>query len=438
MVSIMQSNARSEAKGIIKELVQKINQARPSSLQPKPYLYKKYVPDKFDYNPDGTVSNVSWKEEFVTDSSSSELLEWSWKYIEQEVQARTAVEKLAEMFQKPPDFVKNAFRSFLGGKQFSFENDVEILLDDLEGRKPSWHVEAKVYGIVPSEDSFTIASGIKLRKVLPQDLVFYESAFSRRDLLSPHSILEVSIIGYPGEMQDRVEVISIVMALFRETPAIVASYRMRPRSFVHFGGEYSKNRQFSNDPLVSINEEDVRNFSEFLELMQSRIPKAVLCNQPVDPLEMGIQRYLDSLRSQVLPEEKLMYAIMALEALFLENETELRFRLSARLSKLLGYLNEKPETVLVDTSQAYDLRSAHVHGASLTSEERIRCQDVLKRIWRYVRKTLIFYILNDVTSDGKKRQFLKQLDLALVDEEKSQIIKQLSQGATFQAREALK
>src|SRR2546427_7453406 len=171
--------------------------------------------------------------------------------------------------------------------------------------------------------------------------------------------------------------------------------------------------------------------------MQSRIPRAVLRNQPIDPLEMGLQRYLDSLRGQVLPEEKLMYAIMGLEALFLENESELKFRLCTRLAKLLAHLNEKPETVLVDTSQAYDLRSTHVHGSSLTSEERIRCQDVLKRIWRYLRKTLVFYILNDLTSDGKKRQFLKQVDLALVDEEKSQAIIRLCESVKFQARTVL-
>ena len=212
---------------------------------------------------------------------------------------------------------------------------------------------------------------------------------------------------------------------------------MNPRSFTQFGGTLSKNRQFSNEPLVILRKEDEKDLADFFELMSERIPRAVLNNQPIDPIEMGLQRYLDSLRSQTTPEEKLTYAIMGLEALLLENEDELRFRLSSRLAKLLGFLNEKPDSVFVDSNQSYSLRSTHVHGSPLTSEDRIRCQDGVRKMWRYLRKTILFFILNDITSDGKKRNFLKQLDVALIDDTKSQVVRQLCQTTENLARTAL-
>jgi len=424
-ISFVSTDLRAQAKQIVTELLTAIHQKMPAHFPTRYVRYTRYVPETIEYDQHHIATNIRWKGEDTLVPEHPERTSWIREFVEKTIEAHAAVNKLSELFGPQPEVVKNTVDAFLVREgETPADNAIEILLDDLEGKPPLWRVSAMMYGVAPSTESITLVEGIELRKVRKEDLVLggYSPFSVQLSFPNPHSILEFSTAGFPHEVQDKVGAISIVLTLFRETPANVFSYDMRPKSFLQFGGTLSRQRGLSDRPMVMLDPDDARHLRNLFKLIGTKIPKAVLRNEPIDPLEMGLKRYLDSLRSNVLPEEKLTYAIMGTEALLLEGETELKFRLQSRLARLLGSLNESPQTVFVDLSEAYELRSSYVHGASLTPQERSKCDEMLTRLWRYLRKTILFMMLHEITSDGKKKQFLKQLDFALVDQEKAQAV----------------
>jgi hypothetical protein len=198
---------------------------------------------------------------------------------------------------------------------------------------------------------------------------------------------------------------------------------MKTKSYTPYGGTISRSTFLSREPKVIIKNSERDYLSTFIQYFEPRIPDAVIFGEPLDPLEISIKRYLESIRENLPIEEKLTRAVMGLEALFLENETELRFRLSLRVAQLLGYLNEDPPTVYAVVSEAYDYRSSHVHGSVLSSDKKLKANEALKNIWRYLRKAILIWLIEDVSSEAKKRVFIKQIDGALIDDTQRQTFK---------------
>ncbi len=59
----------------------------------------------------------------------------------------------------------------------------------------------------------------------------------------------------------------------------------------------------------------------------------------------------------------------------------------------------------------------------MSNEQRMDCEVLMKKVWRYLRKTLLLMLLLEVTSDNKKKQFLNLVDQSLIDEEKEKSLR---------------
>jgi hypothetical protein len=254
----------------------------------------------------------------------------------------------------------------------------------------------------------------------------------------PDSVMEVMISSpYPAIVQKKVERLCVLLSLFKDSCAHYQTYQMRPRSYFQFGGTLSRNVPMAGEPRAVVHDNESSDLASFVQQFEPKIPDAVLWGKILDPLEIGLKRYLDSVRENSPIEERLTHAVMGLEALFLEQETELRFRLALRTAQVLKYLGDNPQEVFDTVYEAYGYRSAHVHGSILSDKEAAEVQGVLKKIWRYLRKSLLFWLAEGIASDSKKKQLLKDIDSSLIDDVKRQNLKERIETAKLMMKGAL-
>ena len=86
-------------------------------------------------------------------------------------------------------------------------------------------------------------------------------------------------------------------------------------------------------------------------------------------MTIAFDRYNNALEG-IKPEERIMYATMALEALYLNEKQELKRRFSQRTASALGFMDHDPLKVSKTTKKAYDLRSKFVHGVIIKQNDK--------------------------------------------------------------------
>jgi len=419
----MSMDRRAEAKAKIQKLEELLKQKTDLvSKDINPDTYLRYIPKKITYNTDGTIGGCQWSPEYVTHPSTTFIYAIIISEFEKTEEYQNTLVQLSDLFYLERERIQHLLNSFLmdayGEKH---RGDVDTLINDLENKPSFWHITARLYGVFPEAQEMIISEGVVLRKVSKEDLTYevppFSFGFNRTVSLFPHSILEISFTSpNPAPVQQKVEKLTLVLSLFNGTCASFETYTMKPDSYGQFGGTLSKSTIPSQEPKRLIKESELTDLTAFVSYFEPRIPEGAIFGEPLDPLEIAIKRYLESIRENLPIEEKLTRAVMGLEALFLENETELRFRLALRVAQLLGYLNEDSLIVYNTVSEAYDFRSSHVHGSVLSPDQKGKANEVLKHLWRYLRKAILIWIVEDVSSEKKKRALLKQIDGALIND----------------------
>jgi hypothetical protein len=112
-------------------------------------------------------------------------------------------------------------------------------------------------------------------------------------------------------------------------------------------------------------------------------------------------------------EQVITSTVTALEALFLNNEPELKHRLAERVSIFLRLLGSQPDGYgTYDTvSKGYGIRSKFIHGDSLKPKDQPEANRIAPMILEYARASVLaFFQLKT-----PKKELLKQLDRAMVD-----------------------
>jgi hypothetical protein len=300
---------------------------------------------------------------------------------------------------------------------------VSFELDRLRGRSTSHTsgLTAKLKGIVPKDGEVVLDKDVILRQVTGEDL----SAFVLPNLgismspfddyrIIPDSVLELKGPASQVDLQIRLYKIVTSFALYREAAVSYTSFRMGEGlamgGFAEIGAPLGRPTQ--GRPRLVITQTDAGKISSFVRKIEPKIPRFLSVDTPIG---IALKRYLDSLASQTELEERLTYAVMGLESLFLEQTFEAQFRLATRASHVLGRLNENASESYHSLLTAYKYRSKYVHGRMLAQKERPNGETILSEIWRYLRKSLLVWLFEGLSSDGDKEQFLHRVDRALID-----------------------
>jgi hypothetical protein len=204
------------------------------------------------------------------------------------------------------------------------------------------------------------------------------------------------------------------LQLFRVGGVGTNRYRMESlHSFLQggiatMGGGYQFSRfayQLSQSDAVSLN--------AFLKDIMPVLPDPLHLDKNTSERAIAYTRYKDALFQGGPAERTITSAITALEALFLENEGELKRRLAQRVSVFLRELGTQadPYRCFEYVSEGYKIRSTFIHGGSLKATRRTVADSLVPIILEYARECVLAFFQIKTPKD----ELLTQLDRTMID-----------------------
>jgi len=151
--------------------------------------------------------------------------------------------------------------------------------------------------------------------------------------------------------------------------------------------------------------DDVPRVDELRLALWEQVP--AFSEEPTDPVRIALDRYERALMENGRPEGRILYFVMALEALYSESENEVGYRLKQRAALFADFVDDDALAAARMVRQAYSLRSKYVHG----NLPETATFDLLP-LAELVRKTLIFLL---VTRRGKE-ELIRDLDAGAISE----------------------
>jgi len=109
--------------------------------------------------------------------------------------------------------------------------------------------------------------------------------------------------------------------------------------------------------------------------------------------------------------ERVTYAIMGLEALFLKSSEreDLSHRLAQRVAKCLSILNYQPIEIYRVLKQSYEVRSEFIHGAPIHEDELRNSGELANKVMEYLRLSILVFM------ELKKEKIEKENFISIID-----------------------
>ena len=150
-----------------------------------------------------------------------------------------------------------------------------------------------------------------------------------------------------------------------------------------------------------IRKKEINEFKEFWKVIKPKIPREfTLPSIHSKPVSIAYAHYRDGMEAHGHIEKRCAYGIMALEALLMQGENEIRYRIGMRVAQLLSILGLDKKKVFDDIGTAYCARSKFAHGGKLSSKElnkikkKYKHNEVLElTILDYVRILIVSLLL---------------------------------------------
>jgi len=417
---------REDIKNIIKvvslEIVSVVESEESKFIEDEPSL--RYVPSEIQRDNQGIITGYSWEREVFIRKNYSLFSKWLSEFLKRRENIKI-VELLANYTQSTIENCSSYFERYLYRQVVSGFNpsDVDQLLNDLEKKPPFCTVVGKLLGVVPETDVSLRNNSIRIKQIDIEDMT-YEGTHFRTPYSNfmisgtPHSKIEIDFEkGRVPYIQEKFNEILALLSLFRESAISWIGYKIETQSFNFlYSGEMGTSRSMSGSPILLIRDSEQESLDTFITTLEPLMSKIKLRKQPETPIGIAFQRYLDSLQKVSKVEEKILNAIMGLESLYLDNQPEARFRLAIRTARLLGLLNEDSQSVYQKTLQTYGYRSSYVHGSVIKKSRQTEAMDSLRDVQRFLRKSIIYWMMNDIYSKKAKTEFMLNLDASLINE----------------------
>lgn len=333
----------------------------------------------------------------------------------------------------------------------------KTFIKELNNEPVKYGATVELEGIIMMIDKLDIAEGVILRRPEAKDI---EGEFSYNDplpLIKPSAILNIEILGKGGgaDLQKYVEKVISLLKLFKIGSVDKIKYKTYSDSILSIqGSSISSGFRKLNLENYSLSNKDKTNLIKFWNKFFNILPEGFYGFNPsnIDYLTIAFNRYSDSLLND-FREKRVANAIMGLEALFLNNEGELKYKLSKRISKIMGLLGCNAIKIDQTVMEAYKIRSKFVHGDHLEANKIIDLEkifrgektvngkkleildndenmsDFIRKIIELLRVSIILITLqrngeNDAKNKMKK-EFINLIDDSLIDKEKEKELKKL-------------
>lgn len=140
---------------------------------------------------------------------------------------------------------------------------------------------------------------------------------------------------------------------------------------------------------------------------------------------MAYDMYSEAIHGDILTEKRITYAIIGLESLLSNSNTEVKYRLSMNTSKLISLFDQEDGAkILTKLKLAYDIRSDYAHGnKEKLSKDLSKIKEIstnqdafVKDLLGYLSKSIIIIL---GISNEERDKFLASLETLFVTNEKA-------------------
>jgi len=382
-----------------------------------------------------------------------------WEFVEQIInreESRQALDILITACSKQEGYLRGYLMIFISKLIKEYLNQLEegqkiddsiaqqvviCSLKELEGEPLAYSAKVILQGVRLISEKINISSEAVLRQPREEDS-WLESPFPPL-LPEPPTLAEPTELTvmelemkttHERELQEKIEQISKFLRLFKIgcVKVIFAFIHSKAPSMIPIG-TFPLNTLPSPTPYYTytITQEDEEKLNNFWQEIEGQIPILLNSAQTEEHnfnyLVVANTFYEDALLREGRIEERIARAVMGLEALLLEDEQELAYRLSLRAAKLLGLLGFEATDVQNRIKVAYNIRSKYVHGTLLSHDEvqsRLRNisspEDFLYSTLNYLRLLIITLLLSKIP----KKCLLSLLDNSFIDPNKDKELKE--------------
>ena len=407
---------------------------RGGKLRKETRLYQKHKVEKFEYKEGGGIQfsgsfpiilkdewNFSDIFKLIESIKDSPSFEKCVAYIAEEYASNFPNPKGQAEFWIS-SFLQKTVLDYLNG-YFNPKKDlvryIVTFICDLEGAPIEWEIKVWLEGVWMKVDKIEIEKGVIIRKPAASDIEYEHPlgapSWEQTPPHFPSAILEITKrMKLQPSVYPELEKIIIALQLYKVGSVSKMRIYWRPKSFLQLGGISTPMRWWSTTYRYSLDESDVEKLPQFVAKIKDKLPIEEKTGGLIttSPLGIAILRYQDALLKPEAIENKIAYAVMGLEALYLKpKEEELSHRLAQRVAKLLSFYEERPIEIYNIIREAYKIRSDFVHGSSSQDKKPQELKKILDNIMRYLRKSIVTFI----QLEEEKGRILALIDNALLE-----------------------
>jgi len=305
-----------------------------------------------------------------------------------------------------------------------YKEKTQLFVNDLKQSPIFSIIKVELLGIVLESHHVQLSDEYLLRQTTKGDVnrkYRYVLPRSPYPLIFPTAILEISIWSIPEEENDiHVRILRIIclLRLFCSGGIALACYTSKSNSIYRFAtmGIISPNGHilppFKTHFLTKNSNLRLKQFfSDF------PMPEDVYSYKIKDtPIAISFERYTEAIDHGIF-EKRITYAAMGLEALFIDENTEISYRLRMRVAKLMCYFNLEFAFVKKVINESYLIRSKYSHGGILSNKDKKRIKRefgedalLLTNLLEILRISLVVFIF----IDQSKIKFIESLEEAMI------------------------
>lgn len=290
-------------------------------------------------------------------------------------------------------------------------------------------ITAFIDGLSIFESPLVISNNVILRHPTPEDVSEYKILDQEGEFSFPLGETWFRVVGEfcfeapnGGIAQEQFLRTIEALRLFRVAGVASSRYSIRlTNALLNQGGVISGGGLKISRFICKLSKADAVTLNKFLSDIMPQLPDPCHLHEALSEREIAYTRYRDALFQDGPSERAITFAINALEALFLENEGELKRRLAQRVSVFLRILGHQVNADITheNITRGYRIRSTFVHGSSSKLEDR-EADDILAPVLlEYARVcTLAFFQIKI-----KKRALVTELDKTMIDPGNEAVVK---------------
>jgi hypothetical protein len=278
---------------------------------------------------------------------------------------------------------------------------------------------------------------IKAYEIITQEIKPYLNNFIIEAKLQPKTILEINatikdIMNY-SEVIELVNKSLTILRIYLPISSniiyheIFSRYSFLPKNFWDLK---SQDIVSFSSRISKINDDLIDNFIKYFLKMYDIIPDYLYNdnNNIINSNLVAFKCYKKALLYDLSFEEIIVNGTMGLEAIYLNDNKELGFKLSIFISKIMSYIDKDPLYIKEIINLCYEIRSYYVHGQDKKKKidnkmkrKNITYKELINQLLDYLRISIIISFLLKLS----KSDFIIKIENSLIDDNKNNELRDL-------------